>query len=644
MQPAVSDPMIGRLVDGRYEVHSRVARGGMATVYRAVDRRLDRPVALKIMHPHLAEGADFVARFRREARAAARLSHPGIVGIFDQGYEGETTYLTMEFVDGPNLRAVLRERGALAVGEALDVMDGVLDALAAAHRAGLVHRDVKPENVLMTEAGRPKVADFGLARAVTEATAASTGTVLGTVAYLAPEIVTSGIADARADVYACGVLLYELITGSQPFSGDAPIRVAYQHVHSDTPAPSDAVRWLPVEVDELVGALTARDLEERPADAGAALELLRRTRAELDDVTLARSADVAPAAPSPDSPADVEDDPNSTRVDLVGTGHGTVALPIGAISLPAPEGEQVGPVRRRRRRRTFALVVLALLAAIAVGGSFWWFQAGPGAYTPVPAIVGLDEDSAVALLTDADLAIDVQRENHDTAPSGEVFAAEPAPGERVRRDGTVTVRVSEGILMVEVPTVADLNEDAAVAALAEAGLEVGAVDEPWNDDVPAGTVMSSDPAAGQVVPHTQTINLVVSAGREPVGLVSVVGATTETAQNDLDAAGLVPVLEEAYSPTVAVGRVISQTPSPGDGVQLYRGDEVTVVVSLGPEPVEIPDVVGQQAGPATEQLEGAGFEVEIREVLGGFFGTVRQMSPAAGETAVPGTTIVLTVV
>ncbi|WP_448629275.1 protein kinase domain-containing protein [Cellulomonas soli] len=305
MGTTVTDPLVGRLVDGRYEVVSRIARGGMATVYLAVDRRLDREVALKVMHPHLAEGAsgtDFVARFRREARTAARLTHPGLVGVFDQGVDGETSYLTMEYVDGTNLRRRIGELGALSVQEALGTAEHVLDALGAAHRNGLVHRDIKPENVLLADDGRIKLADFGLARAVTEVTATTTGTVMGTVAYLAPELVTRGTSDARTDVYACGILLYEMLTGAQPFTGETPIQVAFQHVNSDVPAPSDAVPWLPVEVDELVQALAAREAADRPVDAGAALALVRRVRATLDEATLARRADVPPPLSCPPPP------------------------------------------------------------------------------------------------------------------------------------------------------------------------------------------------------------------------------------------------------------------------------------------------------------------------------------------------------
>ncbi|MCM3660162.1 Stk1 family PASTA domain-containing Ser/Thr kinase [Georgenia satyanarayanai] len=638
MQRTVSDPMLGRLVDGRYEVLARIARGGMATVYRALDRRLDRTVALKAMHPHLAESADFVARFRREARSAARLNHPGIVAIYDQGLADDTSYLTMELVEGHNLRTELRRQGALPLGRALDVVDGVLDALACAHRAGVVHRDVKPENVLLERDGRPKVTDFGLARAVTEATAASTGTVLGTVAYLAPEIVTSGIADARADVYAAGIVLFELITGAQPFVADQPIRVAFQHVNDGVPRPSTRVEWLPAEVDELVAALTARDADDRPADADGALALLRRTRAALDDATLARRADVAPA---------VEEDGEATGghpTDVTPLPAGTVALPIGAIHAGTPDPGPVGPARRRRRRRAFALTMVLTLLAIAGGGSWWWFTHGPGAYVTVPEVVGLPEDDAVAVLSEAGINLAVEREHHDTAPEHEVISAEPAPGDRVRTDGTVVLHVSRGILMVEVPELVGLTHEEAATALEEAQLRVGQVETPYDDDAPEGEVMSASQQAGEVIPYDQPVDLVVSAGREPVELVSVVGADTDTAVSDLENAGLRAVVEEGYHPEVPAGRVVSQSPEPGEDVQLYRGDEVSVTVSLGPQPVELPDLIGRQVGAATDELEAAGFVVEVKRVLGGIFGTVRSMSPAAGELAVPGTTVTLTVV
>lgn len=632
MDTTALDPIIGHLVDDRYEVTARIARGGMATVYRATDRRLDRTVAVKVMHPHLAESPDFVARFRREARAAARLSHPGVVAVHDQGSTAGTAYLTMELVDGPNLRTVLRERGALPVGEALSLTDHVLDALASAHRAGLVHRDIKPENVLLAPDGRPKLADFGLARAVSEATAATTGSVLGTVAYLAPEIVTEGRADPRADVYAVGVLLYELLTGSQPFVGEAPIQIAFQHVNSTVPAPSAAVGWLPVEIDDVVAALTARDPAERPEDADAALALVRRCTEALDAVTLARRADVAPQAPPADAPADA--DPDATRATEV-AGHGTVALPIGAIA-------RTDGARPRRRRWVLALVAALLL--LAGGFAAWWFLAGPGSTVAAPVVEGLAEADAVAAVEDVGLVADVNRSHHDTVPEGVVIAGDPAAGTAVPQDGEITLTVSLGIRTIEVPPVADLTLEAARTAVKDAGLAPGQVVEEFHDTVPAGTVLSSSPAAGEVVEHSRPVDLVVSKGREPVELPDVVGRTRDDAAAAIEAAGLVvgDVTEE-FSDEVAAGAVIRQDPAAGSA-QLYRGDRVDLVVSRGPELFEVPNVFGQRVSDARKALRQAGFDVEVEEVFGGPLGLVQNQDPDAGTMLPRGSVVTVTVV
>ncbi|UNX56398.1 Stk1 family PASTA domain-containing Ser/Thr kinase [Georgenia sp. TF02-10] len=632
--------MIGRLIDDRYQVDARIARGGMATVYRATDRRLERTVAVKVMHPHLAESAEFVARFRREARAAARLTHPAVVAVHDQGTTGDASYLAMEYVDGPNLRDVLRQRGALPLGEALSIAGQVLDALAAAHRAGLVHRDVKPENVLLTADGRPKVADFGLARAVTEATAATTGTVLGTVAYLAPEIVTQGRADPRADVYAVGVLLYELITGRQPFTGEAPIQVAFQHVNARIPAPSTAVAWVPAEVDELVGALTAKELDERPRDAAAALVLLRRCAAALDPATLARRADAAPAAGTGDLQPVPAMAGGAGETEAVEVRHGTVALPIGAISPAEPPAP---PARRRRRTWPRLLALLAVLVVLVGGGALWWFEVGPGARVAVPAVAGEAEDDAVAAVRAAGLEPDVTRSHHDDVPAGVVIAADPADGEAAK-GSTVELSVSLGILELEVPALVDGTREDAVAALAATGLPLGEVTEEFHATAPAGTVLAATPAPGEVVPHTTPVSLVVSKGREPVDLPDVTGEPRADAAAALEAAGLaVGDLTEEHSDTVPEGAIVRQSPAAGSE-QLYRGDAVDLVISLGPELVAVPDVVGQQVQAARQALEGAGFRVEVQEVLGGFFGTVRAQDPAGGGQVPRGSVITLTVV
>ncbi|NDZ83635.1 serine/threonine protein kinase, partial [Streptomyces sp. SID10853] len=278
-------PLVGQLLDGRYRVDACIAVGGMATVYRAVDTRLDRVLALKVMHPALAVDATFVERFIREAKSVARLDHPNVVGMFDQGADGAHVYLAMEYVAGCTLRDVLRERGALCPRAALDILEPVLAALGAAHRAGFVHRDMKPENILIGDDGRVKVADFGLVRAVDTETN-STGAILGTVSYLAPEQIEQGAADTRADVYACGVVLYEMLTGAKPHSGDTPAQVLYQHLNEGVPAPSAAVPGLAARLDGLVASATARRPDDRPYDAVALLGQVREARAALSDAEL----------------------------------------------------------------------------------------------------------------------------------------------------------------------------------------------------------------------------------------------------------------------------------------------------------------------------------------------------------------------
>ncbi|GIG27412.1 serine/threonine protein kinase [Cellulomonas marina] len=652
--------MIGRLVDGRYAVVARIARGGMATVYLGVDRRLDREVAVKVMHPHLAEGAsgsEFVARFRREARTAARLTHPGLVAVYDQGLDGDTSYLTMEYVDGSNLRRRLGELGALTPGEALGVAEDVLDALATAHRQGLVHRDIKPENVLLAADGRVKLADFGLARAVTEVTSTSTGTMLGTVAYLAPELVAHGASDARTDVYACGILLYEMLTGRQPFTGETPLMVALQHVKERVPAPSALVPWLPVELDELVAALTAPDADERPEHAGAALALLRRTRGALDAAVLSRRPDVPPSLPAPgagsgggdgtgegwDDDPRADDDGATTRL---ASGPGTtVALPIGAAAF---DDDEVPPPHGRRRRRGALLAVLAVLLLLGGGGvAAWWFAAGPGARVAVPALVGREEAAAVALLQDAGLRGE-RGETFSDEPVGSVVASDPAPGTSVPLDAVVGYTVSLGPDLVDVPTegvVGALQADAA-AVLAAADLQV-AYEQAYDDAAGPGFVLGAArpdgaPLEGGQLERGSVVTLTVSQGPAPVTIISVVGQTLDAARAALSQDALEVVVEEAFSDTVDAGRVVSQDPA--SGTAGHRRDTVTVVVSKGPELVEVPDLTGRQYDDAAAALEALGLRADRTNVLGGIFGTVRSQSVDPGDQVRKGTTVTLTVV
>ena len=454
----VADALLGRLLDGRYRLDTTIARGGMATVYAATDTRLDRPVAVKVMRPGLADDPEFVERFAREARAAARLSSPEVVAVHDQGTDASTgtAYLVMERVSGGTLRDVLRDQGAPPPARALDLLEPVLVALAAAHGAGLVHRDVKPENVLLSADGRVKVADFGLARAIeTSSVTATTGVLIGTVAYLAPEQVEHGRTDTRTDVYAAGVLLFELLTGAPPYASESPMTVAYRHVHDDVPPPSRLVEGIPAGLDDLVVRATRRDPAARPVDAGAFLAELRTVRADLGD-----------------------------------TAGGPVVRKAGAPTLVVPRSQLV-PQERATTRRRLVLWVLAALVAVAAAAGGWW--ALVGRYTDAPAVVGLTESQARERLTAAGFTVEERPAVYsDRVPEDHVVDQDPVADGRVVEGGTVTLTSSLGPDRREVPELAGRTREQAAAALEEVGLVVGGAGEAFSD-LPVGVVVRTDP-------------------------------------------------------------------------------------------------------------------------------------------------------
>lgn len=613
----LTDPLLGRVIDGRYEVRERVAAGGMATVYLAFDRRLERDVALKVMHPHLEidpNSREIVARFRREAKAAARLTHPGIVRVYDQGVDADVSYLTMEYVEGENLRERMTHEGTLSLGEALTTLDHVLDALASAHRQGLVHQDVKPENVLIDPEGRPRVADFGLARAVTEVTASTSGTILGTVAYLGPELISNGHSDARTDVYAAGVLLYEMVTGRQPHTGATAMQVATKHVHEDIPAPSTVVPWLPPEIDALVESLTARDPDARPADAAAALQVVRQTRMVLDDPTLDRRAD----PPSGAHPTRV--DPDATAVLDAPAAGSTVALPIGlghpfpAVgqqleALPEDDPEAKEPQRTDRRAGWWIAAVLIAVLALGGGGLWWYNSIGPGAYTTVPTVVGEKEADALTVLDGAGLVPSVEYTNDDEIPEGIVISTDPGAQGRIENGGTVVVTVSEGPRMSEVPNVVDAMRDEAESTLAELGFPLGEITETYSDTIPAGQVISMTPAAGETVRHDTPVALEVSGGPEPITFPDVRGMSEADAVAELGRYALDVSIERARTDDAPKGEVYLQSPEAGaDG---RRTDAITITVSEGPPLVTVSDYVGLGVEEAERAAKDDGLKVEL---------------------------------
>ncbi len=640
------DLVVGRALDGRYQVTSRIARGGMATVYLATDSRLDREVAVKVMHPHLADDDQFVARFIREAKSTARMSHPNVVAVHDQGRDDHVVYLVMEYVPGSTLRDLLNERGALTAGEALSVLEPLLEALAAAHRAGVVHRDVKPENVLLTDDGRVKVADFGLARAAsTSQSGTTTGMLMGTAAYLSPELVLRGVADARSDVYATGIMLFEMLTGRQPFSGEVPIQVAYQHVNDEVPRPSGIDAGIPAALDEIVAWSTAKDPDDRPLDARELVHEVRSLRSsmseqDLDRVPLAAGTPPGVSGPDPGTPTDTQ---HATRI--VGRrrlGLDGAAAPTRARAQdPAdPSDWGYGPQGGRRRRGLWALVTL-LLAATVLGGAGWFFTAGPGAYTITPAVQGTADDAG-GTLGAAGLKVRLLDRFDEGVAEGQVLGTDPAAGQKVRKGATVDVFVSRGSEFTVVDELSGQSVDQAAAILQENDLALRP--EPGSENsetVPQGQVLSQEPAAGERIRRGEQVAVVVSLGREPIAVPSVTGLAQDAAVAAVTGAGLRAVLAEEFSSDIAQGAVMSQ--QPGEGT-LFRGDAVTLVISQGPPLVPVPDVVGQQVQRARAALEAQGFEVAVEEVLGGFFGTVRSQEPVVGTQVPTGSIVTLTIV
>ncbi|GAA2424953.1 Stk1 family PASTA domain-containing Ser/Thr kinase [Streptomyces mauvecolor] len=656
MDTTLHDPLVGQVLDGRYRVDARIAVGGMATVYRAVDTRLDRVLALKVMHPSLAADASFVERFIREAKSVARLAHPNVVGVFDQGAQDQYVYLAMEYVAGCTLRDVLRERGALQPRAALDILEPVLAALGAAHRAGFVHRDMKPENVLIGDDGRVKVADFGLVRAVDSVTS-TTGSVLGTVSYLAPEQIEHGTADTRADVYACGVVLYEMLTGAKPHHGDTPAQILYAHLHEGVPAPSVAVPGLALELDELVASATARNPDVRPHDAVALLAQTRTARAALDDEQL----DAVPPGAHSSAGRSGADDRTSVIPRALTTPVTPAAGPLPAeavreeavnrtsrLIMPQRIEDEPEPAPRRPRRpsrgrfdnrRGLIAIVAALLLIFGVGAGVWYINSGQ--FTRVPALIGQSEDAAKKKLSGAGLGVrKVDRQFSDTVERGQVMSTDPATGARIRGNGSVTLVVSRGPETAQVPQLDGMPLDKAKSELNKAGFAPGDTSSEFNESVPQGSVIRTDPAAG-VKRHTDTaVSMVVSKGA-PVDVPGVVGDSVADATAALQNAGLqVTVAPDQVNSAQEAGKVAAQ--SAAEHAQLAKGDSVTLTVSKGPRMIPVPKVTGEKAADAQRDLEKAGFKVKVDRGFPFLSDEVSGQSVAAGAQAPEGSTITIT--
>jgi eukaryotic-like serine/threonine-protein kinase len=655
-----ADPLVGALLEGRYRVGPRIARGGMATVYEATDTRLDRVVAVKVMHKGYADDEHFIDRFVREARSAARLSHPHVVGVFDQGEDDGTLFLAMEYVPGCTLRDVINEQGALPPSRALALLEPMVSALAAAHDAGIVHRDVKPENVLLTDDGRVKVADFGLARAVTNATSTATsgGVLIGTVSYIAPELVTDGSADARSDVYSAGVLLYEMLSGRKPHQGETPIQIAYKHVHEDVPAPSHAVEGIPAYLDALVARSTARQRDSRPADAKVFLHQLRRVRHALDhgvlhdpeltedlrlvtrDGQTPEPTRVVPREPYGDAPYDHDADDSGGSGSSEHDGHATAVAMLPRAEEAEGRGGHAAPGRRRSRKRMWGWVALAVVLLLAAGAGVGGWYLSVGRYIQAPDLTGMSLVQAQRQLRPTQLDLrSGPRTYSETVPEGDIVSTEPQAGSRLLRDGTITVVVSRGKERYPMPGVLGISEEDARNALEANNLAVDDVSHRFSETVEQGLVVSASEQEGTKLKPDAEVDLVVSKGREPIDVPSVVGASAPDARAALTDLGLLVEPTRQYDAAVPKGVVISQNPTEGT---LYQGDAVEIVVSQGPPLVEVPSVFGQSSEDAVAALEGAGFAVSVQQAPGYVgFDLVSSQSPSAATMLPAGSTVTI---
>lgn len=639
-----SDPLIGTLIDGRYLVAAKIARGGMATVYRATDQRLGRDIALKVMHAHLAEDEGFVRRFEREARSAARLSHPGVVGVHDQGRDGATVYLAMELVRGKTLRQVLREVGALTPEEALDVAEQVLAGLGAAHELGITHRDIKPENVLITPEGRVKVADFGVARAMTDTTATQTGTVLGTVGYLSPELVTGAAADPRADIYATGILLFEMVTGTQPYRGEVPIQVAFQHVHSTVPAPSSRITWLPAVIDDVVIRLAAKDPEDRPATGAAALPLIRGAHRKIPADVLRRRPSEAELLEHADAIVGGAVKPKITPASgqtAIGPLEGAAAIAAAKAAKAATKAPS-GKAPAEKATAGASGSVTPKVSAKAAGNLAASRAAeAQGAGTATTKLAtrpprAAEDSGATETMSAISGAMAAQANASKVAerpPSGKAkkpkrTKAEPKNGQSQvkRRRRLVVILAALLVLLVgggvggnywynnsgpgsmrTVPTVTGLDLADAEAQLSAADLNF-TTSEAFDEKIAPGVVMSSSLTPGDSVRFGTTTDLVVSKGRESFPVPDVVGKDQATAEAALTAEGFVPdSTATRYDEDVAAGIVLDQDPTSTSAQ--FKGTTIALTISLGKQPHDVPNVVGASLDDAKAAITKADLSV-----------------------------------
>ena len=640
--------LTGELIDGRYQLIRHMAAGGMATIYEALDTRLDRKVAVKIMHPHLAQDEQFVERFIREAKASAALSHPNIVSVQDQGWNQNGTpavFLVMELVEGHTLREYLNEQGALSVASGIQFLLPVLSALSAAHKLGIVHRDIKPDNILISKEGRIKIADFGLAKGPLLGTTmtAESSIVLGSVSYLSPEQVQRGIADARSDVYSAAITAFEIFTGEKPFFGDEPIQIAYMHVNDRVPLMSTKRPGIPPELDQLIHRATNSDPDARPRDAGEFHQLLSAIAQALDpkqrQLSLELDIPIAPMRPASKKPSRRE----RARIEK----EKTVALSKreNTEENSKTEGkETTAQIRKRKKisKRVRRNRYIAAGLAVSLGIFGWYALVGPGSKVVVPSIVGATQEEAVNALTPLGLTLVISEKRFDEEISnGQIIESDPAGGGKVDAGGEVKAIISKGAERYLIPSLVGLTPEAAVNLLAKSPIKVGDLTEVFNDQTPKGFVISSSPAAGEKVKRDAVVDLLISKGVETIDVTSYVGKSADQALNELTESGFDVSTVDQFSESVLAGTVITQLPS--GGAPLAKGAKIALTISKGSQFVFIPNIFSLTEPKARAALNDLELKVVVKKIGAKKIKAVTNISPKVGTKVKRGSTVTITV-
>jgi serine/threonine-protein kinase len=628
------------VLGGRYEIHRKLARGGMAEVHLARDRSLDRPVAVKVLFPEYATDPSFVERFRREAQAAANLTHPNIVGVYDWGTQSGTYFIVMEFVDGQSLADIMRSAGPLHPQRAAEIAFEVAGALGFAHSRGVVHRDVKPGNVLISSgSGHAKVTDFGIARALESPSEDLTqaGSVMGTATYFSPEQAQGFAVDARSDLYSLGVVLYEMVCGRPPFTGDTPVSIAYKHVQEAPPRPTSIVSGIPEGLEAIIGKLLAKNPDSRYLSADDLRSDLRRfldgeTPAALDEYRRPVAGAAAAGAAGAMAGAAMAD-PGAT----------TVLAPVNAG--PPPEDDEFDEEEDDRPSHT-GLFIGLLIALLVVAGllAFWLVRSMGNDQVSVGNYVGLTQDAATQKASDDGLKANVEQKSNDTAPLGQVFAQDPKDGTKVNKGSTITLSVSTGPAKIAVPgNLEGLSESDATKLLQAAGLTVTSQQQ-QSDSVDAGKVIGTNPPAGTQVAKNSNVTLLVSSGPATVPIPNVKGQTQAGARRTLTNAGFgIGDVQTQASADVPTGRAIGTLP---DG-SAPQGAQLTLLISAGPQQVVVPSVKGQSEASATAAIQAKGLDVNVtpKSVSSGDpnVGRVIDQNPSGGTSVDPNSTVTLTV-